>query len=152
MPGTADAGQMELVCWSLCAATTPVGEEAWELEPPLLVAVTTLTIVWPTSALESLYEADVAATMSTHCRPDASQSCHWSAKLVGVFVHEPFEVVRVSPCCAVPEMIGGAVFVGRLGGGGGAAVVPVTYAEIEQVGQFEPLLQAGGQRAETQLS
>src|SRR3954452_21636235 len=50
------------------------------------------------------------------------QRCHWYANEVGLFVQEPGETVNVWPCCAVPAIVGTAVFAG---GAGGGCTVPV---------------------------
>ena len=55
--------------------TGPTGELVAELEPPALVAVTTMSILSPTSLEASLYVELVAPAMSLHDPP--VQSCHW---------------------------------------------------------------------------
>ncbi len=59
--------------------------------------------------------------------PDASQRCHWWAKLVGLFVHAPCTAVSIWPCCAVPEIVGGAVFSGA-GSGANTHTAPTPIA------------------------
>src|SRR5919108_3214802 len=58
--------------------------------------------------------------MSPHTLP---QRCHWYAYAIGAVPdHEPGDAVRVCPCCAVPEIVGGEVFAG------GADVVAPPFA------------------------
>jgi hypothetical protein len=60
---------------------------------------------------------DLAPEMTVQARPLLLQSFHPYAYLVGLPVHEPFEVDRVLPCCGVPLMTGGAVFEGGVPAG-----------------------------------
>ena len=53
------------------------GAEARVTESPGLVAVTTTTIGWPTSAAVGEYSSSVAPGMSVQVVPSASQRCHW---------------------------------------------------------------------------
>jgi hypothetical protein len=48
----------------------------------------------------------------TQRAPLALQRCHWYWKAVGLFVHDPFCAVSVSPTRAVPVIVGAAVFAG----------------------------------------
>src|SRR4051794_14024444 len=51
--------------------------------------------------------------MSAQLPPVPSQRLHWYLKVIGaVPVHVPSVVVRVCPSVGVPEIVGGAVFVG----------------------------------------
>ena len=47
--------------------------------------------------------------MSEQFAPELSQRRHWYAYEVGELDQEPFEAVRVWPCRAVPEIVGGEV-------------------------------------------
>src|SRR5438094_380107 len=59
------------------ATTTALGVLAAEVEPTELVAVTTTTIVEPTSAEVSASVVLVAPAMSAQFAPAESQRCHW---------------------------------------------------------------------------
>ena len=57
------------------AVTTAVWAELAAFDPPLLAAVTTERIVWPTSLLASVYVLPVALLMSVQLLPELLQSC-----------------------------------------------------------------------------
>jgi hypothetical protein len=62
--------------------------------------------------------------MSVQGAPLASQRRHWYENVIGcVPLQVPFEALSVCPSCAVPVIVGGAVFDGGCGGG---ATAPVT--------------------------
>jgi hypothetical protein len=89
------------------------------LDPPALVAVTTVRSVLPTSADVSANEPVVAPAIGVQALPLLSQRCHWCAYEVGAFVQMPGEVESVWPSFAVPEISGGV----RLAGGGGTTTL-----------------------------
>jgi hypothetical protein len=65
------------------------------------------------SAACTTYVDDVAPAIDAHEAPLSLQRCHWNEKVGAVwYVHVPVVVVSVCPLCAVPEITGGAVFVG----------------------------------------
>ena len=80
--------------------------------PSALDAVTSTRTVLPTSAEVSLYDFDVAPAMSAHAAPLLEQRCHWYAYAVGLFAHEPFPAVTVSPTWNLPSIVGGDVVFG----------------------------------------
>ena len=60
--------------------------------------------------------------------PEPSHRFHWNAFEIGaVPVHEPAEADNVCPSCAVPEIVGLAVFAGGWGGGVTVAVAVDTW-------------------------
>ena len=60
----------------VAAATTAVGPEVAEPEPPALVAVTTARMVLPTSLADSVYVEPEAPLMVVQLPPELLQSCH----------------------------------------------------------------------------
>ena len=81
--------------------------------PSAFCAVTTARSVEPESALCTTYVDAAAPAIVLHEAPLELQRCHWNEYDGAVwYVHVPVVVVSVCPSCAVPEMTGGAVFVG----------------------------------------
>ena len=79
-------------------ATTAVAAELVDVEPEELVAVSTTTIVWPTSEGWSVYVWPVAPGMFVQFFTEPSQSCHWSVSEppTGMkIVHCPCDTVSV---------------------------------------------------------
>ncbi len=97
--------------------TTPVARDTADVEPPAFVAVTTTWTVSSTSLSWSVYVDLVAPGMPEH--PLLAQSCHWYAKLVGLFPQVPCDAVSVLPSTAVPLTVGSETLTGDCGGGGG---------------------------------
>ena len=56
--------------------TTAVAADGFDAEPEELCAVTTTTIVWPTSSMTSVYVSDVAPEMFVQFAPELLQRCH----------------------------------------------------------------------------
>jgi hypothetical protein len=100
------------------ADTTPVGSELAVLGPVALLAVTTDSIVAPTSPACNVYVLELAPKIVTQPPPDALQSAHAYTYPLGLFDQEPFVVDNVCPCTAVPVTAGRAVLTG------GDGVVP----------------------------
>jgi hypothetical protein len=90
--------------------------------------MTRTRIVEPASAATRSYVRWVAPAMLAHGGPAAVQRCHWYVKDVGLFVHEPFCAVKVSPTRGVPVMEGGAVFAGGAACADEAAMVATVKA------------------------
>jgi hypothetical protein len=97
----------------VAAVTTAVWLDSAVLAPPLSVAVTFERSVLPTSELVRTYVWLVAPEMLAQLLPLPSQRSH---RYWNVIVPDPDQlplvVVRVAPCCAVPETFGSVVFVG----------------------------------------
>jgi hypothetical protein len=100
------------------AATRAVGADSADVEPYLLDAVTDTCSVAPTSAAASRYDDTVAPEIATQLFPPESQRCQLYAYERAVPDQLPGLAVSVCPCCAVPETIGGDVFVGACFAGG----------------------------------
>lgn len=62
----------------------------------------------------------VSPAISTQLAPAPLQRFHWNEYEVGLSVQVPVAAVRVWPSSAVPEIVGGAVFVGAASAGAGA--------------------------------
>src|SRR5437588_255672 len=65
--------------------------------------------------------------MGKQFAPPESQRSHSYAKLVGSLLHDPLCAVSTWPCCAVPVIVGAAVF---SGGGGTTAGVAADVAGL----------------------
>jgi hypothetical protein len=94
--------------------TTAVGAESAEAEPCELLAVTRRRILLPTSSSLSTYVGLAApATAVQRFELAASQRSHWKlSETGGVPDQAPDVPVRVCPCRAVPETVGGVVLDG----------------------------------------
>src|SRR5437868_6290831 len=103
--------------------TTAVCADVAGVDPAAFVAVATRRIVAPTSAPTRAYEFEVALPMSPQLAPAESQRRHWYVYVIGcVPVQVPFAAVSACPDCAVPEIVGRAVFPGGVGGAATTAV------------------------------
>src|SRR5438105_3090053 len=82
-------------------------------------------MVWPASAATGTYVWLVAPEIDVQLLPDRSHCSQGYLKLVGLFDQLPGCSVRVLPCCAVPVIVGRAVFPG---GEGATTVVAADLA------------------------
>jgi len=112
------------------AATAAVAVLVAAVGPVSFDAVTVTRIVFPTSPEPRRYCADVAPAREAQLAPAASQRFHWYAYDVGELVQVPFEAASCWPCCAAPEIVGGAVFTGAGGGGGGCGDPPFSTSPL----------------------
>ena len=99
------------------------------MEPFTFVAVTTTRTVWPTSAATRTYVELVAPVISAQLAPVVSQSRQRYANEVGLPVQFPVDAASDCPCCAVPAIVGSAVFDGALP----AALLTVAVAWVVDV-------------------
>ena len=117
---------------ALALTTAAVAFDAAVAEPSPLVAVTRTRRRRPTSALATTYlevlaPPIVAQSDPSEAPPSAPQRTHWYANVIGLAPAQvPAPAVSVCPCCAVPEIVGSAVFL--------AGPVPVGDAWTVAVG------------------
>jgi hypothetical protein len=97
-------------------------EDAGVPGPAEFDAVTTTRNVNETSAACTTYVEPVAPEIAAQFAPPESQRFHTYAYPVGPFDHDPVLAVNVCPETALPETVGGAVFTGGDGGGGGVGL------------------------------
>jgi len=95
------------------SVTTAVCVDVADDEPLGFVAVTTARIVLPTSALCTVYVCAVAPLIAAQLFPLSShRSQRYANDGVVSLDHVPGAAVSVCPTCAVPPIVGAAVFVG----------------------------------------
>jgi len=95
------------------ALTTAVGTDVALRVPSEFLALTTTRSVFPASTAFSVYVLSLAPPMLLQLPPSLSHLRHWYVYVIGsVPVHVPLFAVSVCPSVVVPEMVGGAVFVG----------------------------------------
>src|SRR5262249_39099058 len=92
--------------------TVTVVPEVASVVPLAFEAVTTTWSTLPTSAARTPDVFPVAPETSVQPVPPGRQRCHWKANDLTPPVHVPGSAVSSSPTCAVPEMLGFAVFTG----------------------------------------
>jgi hypothetical protein len=92
-------------------ATTEVGAEVASVLPNSFRARTRTRIVFPTSVAATRY---VGRSGPTPAQPPPAELHlnHWYANELGLLFQEPAVAVSVCPTCAVPEIVGTAVFSG----------------------------------------
>src|ERR1700749_54118 len=97
-----------LVLAGEAACTVPVGPLGALTVPSGLEAVASSRTSPPSSATASVYELPVAPGMFDQVVPSAER-CHCSAYALPTPLQVPWMEVRVTPRCALPEIVGVAV-------------------------------------------
>ena len=108
--------------------TFAVGALACDTTPSALVTVTSRRMKRPISLVEITRVELVALVIAVQFVP-STEDCHWYLTLLPMPSHTPAVPVSVSPRCAVPHTVGGAVLTGgELGTTTVGALAAVTVA------------------------
>src|SRR6201992_3401183 len=120
-----------VVLGGAAACTAPVGPLGALTVPSGLEAVTSSRTSPPSSATASVYELPVAPGMFDQVVPSAER-CHCSAYALPTPLQVPWMEVRVTPRCALPEIVGVAVSTGAAAptAGVGALAAPAVPSSL----------------------